>query len=257
MEAAGLAISIASLASLFQTTINCFENIQIAKAFGVDFQTSCLKLGNTQLRLTRWGEAVGFGARSKAADSPKEALLSEQDFNRVRDLLGHIINLFKRAEDISNQFRAEHGNVDAVDVHEAFEGDTASMRQRMRDICLRRQGNTSRMKKAKWALYEKENLNSLIEDLRKLVNDLVELFPATKTVQEELSSQEAAEMRDEPALLTLKEIAAQQDRLLEEAITKLTKQSVSKFSRAFGMLWLTRLRQSRLTSGTMQIIRKS
>lgn len=97
----------------------------------------------------------------------------------------------------------------------------------MRDICRRRQKETSALKKTKWSLYEKEHLDKLLNDIQQLVKDLVELFPAIVPFEKSLCNQEATEMQNETSLPSLQENAAMHDKLLEEAIAKLDKHKVS------------------------------
>jgi hypothetical protein len=55
-----IAISALGLAGLFNNAIDWFQYIYIAKQCGPRLQTHLLKLDNAELRLTRWGDAVGL-----------------------------------------------------------------------------------------------------------------------------------------------------------------------------------------------------
>ena len=63
-----------------------------------------------------------------------------------------------------------------MDANEVLSADSTSLHLQMRAICRRRQRKTSGVKKAKWAIYEKEQFNSLVDDIKGLVEDLVQLF---------------------------------------------------------------------------------
>jgi hypothetical protein len=52
-EAAGLVVGVVALAGLFNNTVECFEFVQLGRAFWKDFQTSQLKLDSARLRLSR------------------------------------------------------------------------------------------------------------------------------------------------------------------------------------------------------------
>ena len=106
----------------------------------------------------------------------------------------------------------------------------ASLHQRMRDICHRRQKKTSGLKKTKWSIYEKEHLDKLVGDIQQLVDNLVDLFPATIPLPKTLCDEEAVEMQKETALPALRKIAAIQDKPLEEAIARLTTRGVSRIA---------------------------
>ena len=193
----------------------------------MDFQTSCLKLDRVYLRLTRWGEAVGLGSSPHAAVSLGEAAFPEQDGKRAETLLGRIIYLFKQAEEISIKFNASHENAGLLDPDQVLTAEARLLHQRTREICRRRQRNTGRGKKAKWALYEKAHFNRLIAKLQELVNDVFELFPAAKPQQLGLCDQEAAETQNKAALSMLKKMAAKDDKPLEQAIARLAAHKVS------------------------------
>lgn len=89
----------------------------------------------------------------------------------------------------------------------------------MRQLALTRQNRSGIRQKAKWALYQEDQLRRLIEDITDLVNDLETLFPATQT-QRELANTEVLTIGDTEGIATLKEIAAEQDKMLEQAIIK-------------------------------------
>lgn len=63
MEAAGLALGIVSLAGSisgsFTSIIQCFEYVQLSRAFGRDFEKAQIRLGALKLRLTRLGVVLG------------------------------------------------------------------------------------------------------------------------------------------------------------------------------------------------------
>ena len=128
-------MSIASLASIFQSAVHCFEYVQLGKSIGVDVGTCCLKLDNTQLQLTRWGEAVGLGTDTRSVVSLEGTTVREEDVKKAETLLGHIIEVFKRAERISSTYRAGQPFSRTEDSNAALSGAEASLYQRIRCIC--------------------------------------------------------------------------------------------------------------------------
>lgn len=90
----------------------------------------------------------------------------------------------------------------------------------MRQLALTRQNRSGIRQKAKWALHQEDQLRRLIEDITDLVNDLETLFPATQQTQRELANTEVLTIGDTEGIATLKEIAAEQDKMLEQAIIK-------------------------------------
>ncbi|KAK4900524.1 hypothetical protein LTR27_002240 [Elasticomyces elasticus] len=221
MEPIGLAVS---LVGLFDTAVDCFRYVKVAKAFGTDFQTTVLQLDNAQLRLSRWGVAVGLGpGRTTTLASTS---IPAHDVEHAERLLGQIGNVFRQAEDTSKQYRVRHGSQDVVEFDALLAPEGLQLHKRMLSICDQRRNNTSLGKKIKWAIYKKDHFRGLANDIEKLVQDLVELFPATQQVQRKLCDQEAAILRDSGALSTLLDIAKASDIPLAEAIARLAEQNV-------------------------------
>ena len=101
--------------------------------------------------------------------------------------------------------------------------DTASaqLHNRMRELSLKRQNRTPFRQRANWALYEEKNFRRLIEDLTDLIDSLVELYPAGQESQRQLCEAEVLALSTSEALPALREITAEQDKLLEEAFAKI------------------------------------
>lgn len=118
MEVAGLAVSILSL---FNTAVEGFERIQSAKNFDRDFQTCCLQLNNTQLRLSRWGKAVGLDGGLGEITSLETQY--PDDTRHADKLLRQIVDLFQQAEEASNKFKDRHGQVDNSRIQDELTGD--------------------------------------------------------------------------------------------------------------------------------------
>ena len=224
MEPVSLAVSIASLAPLLQTALDCFQYIRLSKAFGKDFEICRLRLDSIQLRLSRWGEATGLGSDTARIVTLDDSSIAEEDKERIKIRLGHIISLFEEVEKISRSVSAKEDEQEDL-------GSSASLHQSILEICHRRQKHASKAKKAKWALYKREDLNDLVKNLQSLVNDLVELFPAAAVQQRDLCNEEAEELGDEAELPLLKTVAQELDLPLAEAIDRLEKRSVGIFSR--------------------------
>jgi hypothetical protein len=152
MEPVSLAVSIASLAPLLQTALDCFQYIRLSKTFGKDFEICRLRLDSVQLRLSRWGEATGLGSDTASIVTLDDSSFAEEDKNGIKVRLGHIISLFDDVEKISR-------SVSRNDDEQEDLGSSASIHQSILEICHRRQKNTGKAKKAKWALYKRQDLN--------------------------------------------------------------------------------------------------
>jgi hypothetical protein len=94
MEPVSLSVSVVAVLSLFDSALNCFKHVKVAKSFGSDYHTYVLRLQNLRLRLSRWGEAVSRDNQSTAVDQPRTSALSESEVEQAEAVVGHIIRLF-------------------------------------------------------------------------------------------------------------------------------------------------------------------
>jgi hypothetical protein len=224
MEPVSLSVSVVALVSLFDTALDCFKRVKVAKSFGSDYQTYVLRLQNLRLRFSRWGEAVGLGKQLTGVDQPTTCALSESEVKQAEAVVGHIIRLFSDTEGLAAKYAGKQSDLVVMDEDADGLRDVGKLCQKMRDICLRRQRESSVATKAKWSLFSKDKFIELIGSIQSLVEDLVNLFPTETRISMEgiLCDQEAREMRNEKALLTLQEIADTQDVQLAKAIAKLS-----------------------------------
>jgi hypothetical protein len=224
MEPVSLSVSVVALVSLFDTALDCFKRVKVAKSFGSDYQTYVLRLQNLRLRFSRWGEAVGLGKQLTGVDQPTTCALSESEVKQAEAVVGHIIRLFSDTDGLAAKYAGKQNDLVVMDEDADGLRDVGKLCQKMRDICLRRQRESSVATKAKWSLFSKDKFIELIGSIQSLVEDLVNLFPTETRISMEgiLCDQEAREMRNEKALLTLQEIADTQDVQLAKAIAKLS-----------------------------------
>ncbi|KAB2574200.1 Heterokaryon incompatibility protein S [Lasiodiplodia theobromae] len=210
MEAAGLAVGVASLLS---NAVECFEYVQLGRNFGQDFGTSQLKLDNARLRLSRWGVAVNIYPDPNATSFP------ETQLRHAQRNIHQIINLFTEAEGISNEFKSSTTNSDTAlvtyDPATDMDRKMFSLHSEMRNLAVARQRNARMVQKVKWALYEKRRFNELIEDITHLVGDLERICPPTQdemALQEErqkLCQEEVKTMGKNADMSLLKDVADQ------------------------------------------------
>lgn len=177
---------------------------------------SLLKLDLLKLRLSRWFTAV----RDSAI-----AARSEEEISKAHDILGQIIYLFDETERRSKKFQKPSrgpGKGGTGEVPE-LDADLDAIHQKMRSLAIKRQKRSSFTQKAKWALYEEKQFKRLIEDIDPLVRDLVELFPAAKVRQHQLTLEEAQELQASPArgIEMLQEANEGEDELLRESISQI------------------------------------
>lgn len=226
MDPTGFAIGVISLAALFDNAVNCFEYIQLGRAFGKNYQVSLLKLDNARLRLSRWGKAVGLGCDVENTRSLQSRIAAPSpEVKQAEAILGQIVDLFLVAEGVSNKFKTRVSSNDTklvlYDEKKDMEPVPRLLHEQMRELSISRQKGTSFLKKAKWALYEEKQFKRLIEDITELVNALVELFPAAQATQKQLCEIEVQTIGTAQSLPVLKEVVAGgQDKFLEAAVEK-------------------------------------
>jgi hypothetical protein len=225
-EAAGLVVGVVALAGLFNNTVECFEFVQLGRTFGKSFQTSQLKLDNARLRLSRWGKSLDLDDDVRDTVSLQGRFGLAANVKHAEALLGQIIELFAEAEGVSNKYKSraepQGGDLLVYDPQTDLDPAMAKLHEKMRQLAIERQNRSGVRQKAKWALYQEKQFRRLIEDITELVNDLDDLFPATQQSRRDLCDIEVTTIREGEGMSALREIAADQDKLLEQAITKVT-----------------------------------
>ncbi|OAL46893.1 small s protein [Pyrenochaeta sp. DS3sAY3a] len=225
-ETAGLVVGVVALAGLFNNTVECFEFVQLGRTFGKDFQTSQLKLDNARLRLSRWGKSLRLDEDVRDVVSLQKHFEAESIVEHAGALLGQIIELFAEAEGVSNKYKSrtepQDSSLAVCSPQTDLDPAAVKLHTKMRQLAIERQNRSGVLQKAKWALYQEKQFRRLIEDITELVDALVELFPATQQSQRELCDTEVSAIGEGEGISMLREIAATQDKLLEQAITKAT-----------------------------------
>lgn len=125
---------------------------------------------------------------------------------------------------MSNRYRGrtepQDSSLAVYDPQTDLDPAMAKLHEKMRQLAIERQNRSGVRQKARWALYQEKQFRRLIEDITELVNDLDNLFPATQQSQRELCDIEVCAIGEGQDISVVREIAAAQDKLLEQAITK-------------------------------------
>jgi Prion-inhibition and propagation len=117
--------------------------------------------------------------------------LLDNDAIVVKRLLAEIMEAFDEAKKLSSE-----KSPDELTLSVDRDDSVLSIAKKIRTLATRRQIGASLGKKMAWALFEEKQLNKLIEDVTRLVNDLVDLFPAAKETQHQLCLNELSEIVD-------------------------------------------------------------
>jgi Prion-inhibition and propagation len=226
-------IGIAGLVGTFTACVDCFEYIRIGRSLGADYQTAIIKLDLARLRLTRWGRSVGILQGDQDIDEAvaftqlKSKLgAPEKDFETVTNTIGQLFTLFKMSAETSNRLSSRSGLEDEVD-NSIDNTDIRFLHDKMRDLALQRQKESTVLQKTAWALYRKKDFTNLVDQIAELTSALVEVT-SVQAQQQELCRAEVEEISNDRSLVVLDDILAESasgedvnlDDLLHETVVK-------------------------------------
>jgi Prion-inhibition and propagation len=199
-----IAAAIASIPGTFVACVDCFQYIRLGKRFGKDFGVCLAKLEAAHMQLTRWGEPLGL--LENKFDT--KGAYSDADVIHANEWLGLILSAFQEAGEISAKYaerqkkKEKHQDLELLNAETDLESNP-SMKQlylSIKGVTTARQKHLSFPRKVTWALYGKDDLTELIENLVNLINNLEKLFPSNKPRLQELGKQEVANLGKEIVL---------------------------------------------------------
>lgn len=244
MDAPSLALGIFTA---FNAIVEDIRYCRIAKSIGPDFEASKLKLAITEYRIVRWGKSVGLTeqdvANTAQSDLDMHLLVPEERRKQAQVLLEGVEKRLKEAREKMD--RLEHsvkgekkeklaflrkssvnenrtplqvgGEVNIM--HE--ERQTEALIKSLDTLRLKHTGPMSFKQKMSWTLFTKAELESLLTELRGMVEDLEKLFPGVDQARAELVAEEAGIFETEHARKLLMGMAAAvQDKELVEAMRR-------------------------------------
>jgi len=212
-EIFGAVASALSVAALFKNCVDCFEYIQLGRNFGQEYEKCQLKLDIVRLRLGRWGEAVNIDDARFATDTP-----TDQTAELAKSILEQIFILFQSAQKTSKRYEATAKSDTLVLLEDHNMASLARrLHNRLQDLGHQRQGQTSLVRKASWALYDGKKFEKLIDDIKDFIDDLENLIPV-EAVCRGLAELEIEEVDDEPTLQLLGDVAGGIDMALLKAV---------------------------------------
>lgn len=219
--------AISAITSLLPSIIHGFEYIQLARAFGDDFKLYQARLTIIQLRLSRWGQATGFTPQQQEDKAPPSGGSSESglpalsinaSLSAVEDMLDNVSRVIKKAqaesakrnpEDVDNECSPALGDNDLTPSR------FKRLNRKMQGIVSKRYRKTAeQVEGLKWALYKKEQCESITTQLSGLLDQL-EQFVEPQSRLEELTHEDSKSIGE--SLSTLLEIVGKCDPKLEDA----------------------------------------
>lgn len=217
--------SISSITSLLSTILQAFEYIQLARAFDSDFKLYQTRLAVIQLRLSRWGEATGFAPRHQSEASSEDDFSQSSspvpavnvDLGSVEDMLDALSSVLNKARKEAQKWNPKTESECSPAAEDAYLIPSRFKRLniKLRAILERRyQKATTRVESLKWALYKKEQCESLTTQLSELIGQL-EDFVEPQSKLEELTQKDSLAIGE--SLKTFLEVVGKCDPRLEQA----------------------------------------
>ena len=178
MDPVSTALGIVSLGSLFSTCIECLGYFTDARDFDKDRNVLLVKLDFERNKLLIWGNAMGI------LNEPGESILTtlgqaKDAFQRSSFLLECIISLLTDAESLQQKYglRNSDGTESRRNWSIVSKSNLEVFRPTLKRFLLRNPKETDNRKhriwsKIKWAIFDKQKFQSLINDLKDLVDQL-------------------------------------------------------------------------------------
>lgn len=223
-EVFGVISGALSIAALFNNCVDCFEYIRLGRQFGTDFERYQLRLDICRLRLSRWGQAIGVN-RPGVFDT----INPQGDLSVAQEILEDVADLFQSLQKKSDKYRGKAASIErsATDLS-VFDPNTMAvgpqqLHSRLKTAALKRQKNSTLVKKFSWAVYDERNLGNMISELNSHISHLEKLFPA-KEVARQLAELEIEEIETERELIMLADVSAD----LDEDLASVAKEKKSR-----------------------------
>ncbi|CAH0046096.1 unnamed protein product [Clonostachys solani] len=211
--------SLINLASTFDSVIRIFEYIHFAETFGADYEDSLLKLDNVNLRLSRWGEAVGLSNVSRNTRTLRGTKVVPEHIPQASNLLGAILAALEAAKDMDQKYNPDDPSI--IKAEESLSYTGLSLHDVHQRIIGKRQNNLSAIRKVTWVLRDRERFKVMIDRIVDKTKELEDLFPAARTQEKTIIDQEALELSE--SLRVLKYAISEQDQALASALDAILK----------------------------------
>ncbi|KAF3932940.1 hypothetical protein ABW20_dc0101722 [Dactylellina cionopaga] len=160
-EIVGLVVGGISLATIFSAAIGLCECVHFGRSFGDDYEIALTKLSIVRLRLSRWAAII---------QEQDPDLATPEDGQEAFRILERIQYLFEEIQKLSLKYPGEV-------VMSKSRYNIKNITNIAGNMIRQRQKRTGMFRKTLWAVYDKERLNRMLDDVTILVDGLVNLFP--------------------------------------------------------------------------------
>lgn len=226
-----MADAILSVPGHFLTCVQYFELVRLGRNFDTDFESNALLLRSTELRLRRWGEAVGITDRESITFQAAIRDRSDEDLDYVDEALDHIKTRLETAKDQAVKFakkrrqRPTEAMVELETIDEISRASTAGTIQSRSIIRLRKvvrktlDFGTDLQKSTTWALYRKTELTNLVRDITEHVAILEQYLPGRLAELTQADAVQLAANAPKEEVATIAGAAMTTDPKFAEALT--------------------------------------
>ena len=185
-----------SVVTLFKTCIDGFEYFKAASELKRDFEVLLVKLDFEQERLLVWGDVVGIG--KAGVDDFEEDILHS-------DLTKRCLTSIKNLMEDTVALKSRYG-VRPVNPHDQqFERSSVSANalKRFRLRFGRSSREYSVLNRTRWAIHDATKFQSLVSDLRDLIDGLTNQAPVSQNRLDQKVQDDIASMVDDISGLRL------------------------------------------------------
>lgn len=222
--------------SILRFILDCINNVQLAREFEDEFERCQLKLDILQIRLSRWGEAVGLihsdgtqptadggavGSKHISRNQEKtEGDKAQQTLISIQDTLERVQKAQKNAERSLKKMKA--GLVADESANQTLDPNNMPMyvkriRTQFDKFLQKRKTQTIKaLDSVKWVMYKKSHFDKLIEDISGFAGDLESLLTEEEKQKLRDLSKEECNGLNTPNLEEVKDVAEGCDPWLED-----------------------------------------
>ncbi|KAI1015364.1 hypothetical protein LB504_010976 [Fusarium proliferatum] len=212
-----------SIAGLFNNCVDCFNYIQIAKHFGQDFSRYQLRLDVAKCRLARWGVSIDINNDERFSLTEP----SDPTIVLAQGILEEIVARFRAAYKVSRRYQA---TTEEQGLEICTEADLSAVPQRVHTrfdvLTKQRYKSLGLIKKTGWALYDKNYMGRMIDDIIDSIDDLEKVFPSTPQLTRQLAEMEIEEVNDEQELKLINDVAEG----LDPVLSKVSKDRIAEIA---------------------------
>ena len=223
MDAASLGLGVIGVLS---NAVDWPKYVHAGKNYDGDYQNAILRLQLSRLQLSRWGIMVGLLGEPDSAEAVHarfmEAMGSKDHVTQANKILLAIQGLYERAGQDTATIAPTRPDEEAHDRHRASDlPETARLLYNTLDaVSAERLKSTTLAHKAAWVILNKRAMTELLDESAKFIESLFQLCRYPRHDQLHLCRIEASRVGKSGCLQLLRDIAHNQDKILEEEATR-------------------------------------